>query len=139
MLLFATIEEGFNHLSANNTQSSPRAGDSSVRQSERGAPHVLWPRHLRRCRRPTPSSEAPGARQPVCRTGRLPGAPRSDAAAGDELLRPAAEDGGAPPSLQHHQSAAQAGGGAATDSHQAGCLQQRQRERRQDRQSLTSH
>ncbi len=139
--MFATIEEDFSLLSASNIQSSSPPGDSSVWQSERGAPHVLWPRHLRHYLRtaPAPASEAPGACQPVCCTSRLPGAPRSDVAAGGGLIHPAAEDRGAASSLQHHQPAAQNGGGAAADPHQAGRLQQRQGERRQDWQSLASH
>lgn len=88
--MFATTEGDFSHLSANHIQLSNPLGGSSVRQSERGAPHVLRPRHLHQYLRPAAASEAPGARQPVRRTSRLSGASRSDAAAGDELIHPAA-------------------------------------------------
>lgn len=88
--MFATTEGDFSHLSANNIQPSPPLGGSSVRQSERGAPHVLWPCHLHQYLRPAAASEASGARQPVRRTSRLSGASWSDAASGDELIHPAA-------------------------------------------------
>lgn len=66
MMMFATVKD-FSQLSGNNLQSSPASGGSSVRQSEWGAPHVLWPGHY--CLRRAAPPEAAGARQPVCCTG----------------------------------------------------------------------